>query len=134
MNRKAADKGKTGMGFNGITENDVAWLKFFVGEDRASTGQSNLDLHSKDESPHQGVRPDIVVWPKSTDEVAAILKMANEQRIPVTPWGAGKGLEGNAIPVEGDIVLDFQLMDDTVLEGTLKGRDLLPPVAGIAAR
>jgi len=111
MNRGAGDKGKTGRGFDCVTEDDVVWLKSLVGEDRASTGQSNLDLHSKDESPHQGVRPDIVVWPKSTDEVAAILKMANEQMIPVTPWGAGTGLEGNAIPVERGIVLDFQLMD-----------------------
>ncbi len=99
------------MVFNHVTEHDVAWLKSLVGEERASTGQSNLDLHAKDESPHKGVPPDVVVWPKFTEEVVAILKMANERMIPVTPWGAGTGLEGNAIPVEGGIVLDFQLMD-----------------------
>ena len=100
------------MCFSKITDDDISFLKSLVGPDRASTGESNLNLHSHDESPHhKGVQPEIVVWPKSTEEVVAVLKMANERMIPVTPWGAGTGLEGNAIPVERGIVLDFNLMD-----------------------
>lgn len=102
------------MGLNRVTAEDIECLKSIVGSDRASTGRSNLDLHSHDESPHKAYRPDVVVWPKSTEEVVTILKMANERMIPVTPWGAGTGLEGNAIPVAGGIVLDFQLMDQVL--------------------
>jgi len=76
-----------------------------------STGESVLDLHSKDESFHQRRKPDVVVWPLQTEEISQILKMANEKRIPVTPWGAGTSLEGNPIPVEGGIVLDLQQMN-----------------------
>jgi D-lactate dehydrogenase (cytochrome) len=76
-----------------------------------STGESILDLHSRDESSHQGRKPDVVVWPLRTIEISQILKLAHEEKIPVTPWGAGTSLEGNPIPVEGGIVLDLQQMN-----------------------
>jgi D-lactate dehydrogenase (cytochrome) len=99
------------MGFRRIETEDLAFLKSLVGPDRASRGESVLDLHSRDESYHRGYRPDVVVWPKSTEEVVSILKHANERMIPVTPWGAGTSLEGNPLPVEGGMVLDFELMN-----------------------
>ncbi|MFB0506028.1 MAG: FAD-binding oxidoreductase [Thermodesulfobacteriota bacterium] len=100
------------MGFSRIEAEDLTFLKSLVGSDRVSTGQSILDLHSRDESYHRGYRPDVVVWPKSTEEVVSILKYANERMIPVTPWGAGTSLEGNPLPVEGGMVLDFELMNE----------------------
>src|SRR4030065_341469 len=86
-----------------------------------SKGETVLDLHSKDESFHQSRKPDVVVWPLRTEEISQILKMANERRIPVTPWGAGTSLEGNPIPVEGGILLDLQQMN-RILE--LRAEDL----------
>ena len=99
------------MGFNRVAAGDLAFLESLVGSDRVSTGQSILDLHSRDESYHKGYRPEVVIWPKCTEEVVAILRMANERMIPVTPWGAGTSLEGNPLAVEGGMVLDFELMD-----------------------
>ncbi len=99
------------MGFNHIQAGDLESLSSLVGTDGVSTGESILDLHSRDESYHKGYRPDVVVWPKSTGDVAAILKLANERMIPVTPWGSGTSLEGNPLPVEGGIILDFERMD-----------------------
>jgi D-lactate dehydrogenase (cytochrome) len=99
------------MGFTEMGSEDLEFLKSVVGSDRVSTGASILDLHSRDESYHKGYRPSVVVWPKSTEEVVAILKMANERMLPVTPWGAGTSLEGNPLPVEGGMVLDFEHMD-----------------------
>jgi D-lactate dehydrogenase (cytochrome) len=61
------------------------------------------------------VLPDVVVWPESTDDVAAILTAANEHGVPVTPYAAGTSLEGNAVPVEHGITLDLSRMD-AVLE------------------
>lgn len=97
--------------FNPFTEKDLAFLKKLVGEERVTTGQSYLELHSTDESYHKGYFPDVVVWPKNAEEVSLIMKMANEKMIPVTPWGAGTSLEGNPLPVQKGIVLDFQQMD-----------------------
>ena len=82
-----------------------------VPSDRFSTGDSNLDLHSKDQSQHQPCRPWAVIWPVDRVEVSEILKYANKNLIPVTGWGAGSSLEGNPIPVKAGIVLDFSQMN-----------------------
>jgi glycolate oxidase len=49
--------------------------------------------------------PDAVVFPGSAAEVAAIVRLANEQRFPVVPRGAGTGRSGGAVPIEGGVVL-----------------------------
>jgi len=99
------------MEYSPLTESDNSFLKSVVGEERMSRGQSNLELHSVDETRYRGFLPDVVVWPRTTEEVSRILKMANERKIPVTPWGAGTSLEGNPLPVHKGIVVDFQQMD-----------------------
>ena len=58
--------------------------------------------------------PDVVVRPHSTRHVSDILRFANEQKIPVYPRGAGSGLTGGAVPVQGGIVLDFTQMNTIV--------------------
>jgi D-lactate dehydrogenase (cytochrome) len=99
------------MEYGRVTDRELESLKKIVGLERMSTGESILGLHSRDESSHQGRKPDVVVWPLRTIEISQILKLAHEEKIPVTPWGAGTSLEGNPIPVEGGIVLDLQQMN-----------------------
>ena len=78
---------------------------------RVSTGESELDLHAADFSFHRPHRPDVVVRAQSTAEVTAVLALADEQRVPVTPFGAGTSLEGHVIPIAGGISLDLTRMD-----------------------
>ena len=99
------------MGYGKLTDRELDFLKGVVGSERMSLGESVLDLHGKDESFHPKRRPDLVIWPLSAEEISQILRMANEIRIPVTPWGAGTSVEGNPNPVEGGIVLDLQQMN-----------------------
>src|SRR4030042_928017 len=99
------------MAYGKVTHRELESIREIVGSERMSTGESILDLHGKDESFHQREKPDVVVWPLLAEEIGQILEIANEKRIPVTPWGAGTSLEGNPIPVEGGIVLDLQQMN-----------------------
>lgn len=99
------------MKFNQINEKDLKVLGDLISSDRFSTGKSNLELHSKDESNHPPSLPGVVIWPENSAEVIEILKYANERVIPVTAWGAGSSLEGNPIPVKAGIVLDFSQMN-----------------------
>ena len=55
--------------------------------------------------------PDIVVMPASTEDVAAIVKIAARHYVPVVPRGAGTGLSGGAIPIYGGIVIVFTRMN-----------------------
>jgi len=93
-----------------ITGDDLHNLRAIVGEQFVSTGESILNLHSHDESYHTPALPDAVLWPHSTEEVSRIARYAFEHKIPVTGWGVGTSLEGNPIPVNRGIVVDFQEM------------------------
>ena len=55
-------------------------------------------------------RPDFVVLPETTEQVAAVVKLANREGIPFLPRGAGTGLSGGAIPVQGGIVISLSRM------------------------
>lgn len=94
-----------------LASEELDRLREIVGPERFSTGESELALHSRNESHHPPRRPDAVLWPRSAAEVGEILKFANVKGIRVTPWAAGTSLEGNPIPVEGGIALDLRLMD-----------------------
>jgi len=92
----------------------VQALQSIVPPERISTAQPDLTQHSRDQSAFPASSPDIVIWPRATAEVGAILRYANEIALPVTAWGAGTSIEGNPIPLKGGIVLDFQQMDKIV--------------------
>src|SRR5579859_5523798 len=55
--------------------------------------------------------PDMVVLPATTEEVAAIVKIARRFQVPVVPRGAGTGLSGGAVPIHGGIVIVFTRMN-----------------------
>lgn len=74
---------------------------------RVTDSPSALELHGQDLSYHAAHRPDLVVFPETADEVAAVLAHASRERIPVVPYGAGTSLEGHVIPVRGGISLDL---------------------------
>jgi D-lactate dehydrogenase (cytochrome) len=97
--------------FKKLTKKQIMKLKSFVKSEHFSFGESNLDLHSKDQSRHPPRRPEAVIWPREKSEVSEILRYANQHMIPVTGWGAGTSVEGNPIPVHGGLVVDFSLMD-----------------------
>jgi D-lactate dehydrogenase (cytochrome) len=97
-----------------VPQADVLNLKAIVGDQFVSTGESVLGLHSHDESYHAPVLPDVVVWPHSTGEVSRVVRYAFERMIPVTGWGVGTSLEGNPIPVNRGIVIDFQEMQKII--------------------
>ncbi|MBP3359157.1 MAG: FAD-binding oxidoreductase, partial [Opitutales bacterium] len=86
-----------------------------IGKDYVNTGDSDKFGHSVDyywipEMWHdRGMptpKPDFVVHPGSAEEVAKIMKIANQYKIPVTTWGGGSGSQGGALPVAGGIILD----------------------------
>jgi glycolate oxidase len=81
-------------------------LTAIVGEKRFTDDLIDLVSYSYDSSEHRH-RPDCAVWPESVEEIASILKLANQEKIPVIPRGAGTGLSGMAVPARGGIVLDL---------------------------
>lgn len=89
----------------------VAQLEAIVGEEHVSTAVSERQLHGEDQSSHELVLPDVVVWPQTTQQVSQIAKFANAHHIAITGWGAGSSLEGNSVPLKAGIVVDFGKMN-----------------------
>jgi D-lactate dehydrogenase (cytochrome) len=89
-------------------------LRVIPDEQRVNDGESVLDQHAADLSYHPPHRPDVVVFPESAAEVAAVLLYAHENRVPVVPFGAGTSLEGHVIPLHGGISLDLTRMSAIV--------------------
>src|ERR1700745_729340 len=86
-------------------------LRVIPDERRVSDTESALDQHAADLSYHEPRRPDVVVYPESTPEVAAVLELADATETPVVPFGAGTSLEGHVIPLRGGISLDLTRMN-----------------------
>ena len=85
-------------------------LTQIVGRERASDDKTVLYAYSRDSSLIAGM-PDYVVRPVSTEEVAKIVSLASQRKIPIVPRGMGSGMEAGCVPVHGGIVLDMHNMD-----------------------
>ncbi len=85
-------------------------LASIVGEENVKNDIIDRYCYSVDASIYRSI-PDVVVFPLSTEQVSKILKLANANELPVTPRGAGTGLCGGAVPLEGGIVLDLTKMN-----------------------
>ena len=75
------------------------------------TGEDVNEDYSHDEMPIYGKQmPDALLMATSTEEIAAVMKICNDNLIPVTPRGAGTGLAGGCVPVLGGVVIDTTKM------------------------
>ncbi|NWG02281.1 MAG: FAD-binding protein [Syntrophaceae bacterium] len=85
-------------------------LKEIVGEENFTDDLIELVPYAYDASDHDH-RPEAVVWPTHKEQVSQILFLANAHRFPVTPRGAGTGLSGGAVPVQGGLMMDLSKMN-----------------------
>ena len=85
-------------------------LGSIVGKERVKTSKEDLLTYAYDAYVMEYL-PEAVVFPKSTQEVSQIMKMASTHKIPVTPRGAGSGLGGGSLAKRGGIVLCFTMMN-----------------------
>jgi glycolate oxidase len=85
-------------------------LRKVLGHDAVFDRPEDLMLYEYDASLAKG-RPDIVVFPQTTDHVVAIAKAASSAGIAIVPRGAGTGLSGGSVPRQGGIVIVFSRLN-----------------------
>ena len=101
-------------GYRPVTPDIVRRLEEIVGRASVAYGEPDRMVdYSHDEvaGAEYAHMPEVVVKPASTEEVSRILRLANAERIPVTPRGAGSGLSGGAVPIHGGILLAMERMN-----------------------
>lgn len=101
------------MKYNPVSQSILKKLKEICGENDVIVDREKLEPYSHDETPTEKFShfPEVVVMPRTSEQVARIVRLAYEHHIPVTPRGAGSGLSGGAIPVYGGIVLSLEKMN-----------------------
>jgi D-lactate dehydrogenase (cytochrome) len=78
---------------------------------RCSTALAVREQHGRDESPIDAPPPEAVVYCESTEDVAAVVKLADQHAVPVIPFGVGSSLEGHLLAVQGGISIDLSRMN-----------------------
>lgn len=96
--------------FSKFKADDLEVLGKIVGPNDVSTEEAELLIHAMDSSLGEPVKPDVVVWPETAEEVSQIVQYANDRKLPIVPRGAGSSLAGNVVPAYGGIVLSFRKM------------------------
>jgi glycolate oxidase len=83
----------------------IKQLETIVGKDAVLTAKEDLATYAYDGTTTWSHPPDVVVLPTTTSQISSIMKLANENRIPVTPRGSGTNISGGSVPIRGGIVL-----------------------------
>jgi len=89
----------------------VHHLAAIVGRENVLASEEDRRAYSYDGTSTWRHLPDAVVFPTCTEHVEAVLKLANEQEIPVTPRGGGTNVSGGSVPIRGGIVLAMTRMN-----------------------
>jgi glycolate oxidase len=97
-----------------ITLSHIEELKKIVGENYVFADEENLEYYGHDETERLQFNPEVVVKPKTADEISAIMKMCNKDLIPVTPRGAGTGLSGGALAHLGGVLISCERMNNII--------------------
>ena len=96
-------------------ENRVASLlgqfKSIVGEQYVLTDEETLTNYGHDETENLLFLADVVLRPRTAEEISAVMKLCHQYKIPVTPRGAGTGLSGGALPHLGGVLLSTDRMN-----------------------
>lgn len=100
------------MEYTKISQEILAKLQALVGAQNVVTDKEQLTIYSHDEvtDPAYHHLPEAVVFAENTQQVAAVVKLANEYKFPVVPRGAGTGLACGAVPIYGGVVLSLEKM------------------------
>ncbi|KAL4515520.1 hypothetical protein Ndes2437B_g06956 [Nannochloris sp. 'desiccata'] len=91
-------------------------LRALIGDDRMSTSSAVLETHGRDESYHPDSPPQAVIFPRSTEEIASIVKICSANHVPIVPFGAGTSLEGHIAAIRGGVCLDLSRHMTSILE------------------
>ena len=79
-------------------------FKKIVGENYVLYDEETLHHYAHDETENLHYLPDVVLKPGTAEEISAVMKICNTNKIPVTPRGGGTGLSGGALPHLGGVV------------------------------
>jgi len=97
-----------------INIDDLAVLKEIVGADFVFSDEDKLLEYSRDETEDLSYPPEVVLKPKTTEEISKIITYCNDKLISITPCGARTGLSGGSLPIKGGIALSTERLNSII--------------------
>jgi len=97
-----------------INIDDLAVLKEIVGTDFVFSDEDKLLEYSSDETEDLSYPPEVVLKPKTTEEISKIITYCNDKLISITPCGARTGLSGGSLPIKGGIALSTERLNSII--------------------
>ena len=104
------------MEYNKLSNEIITKLQALVGVQNVVTDAGQMEIYAHDEvtDPAYHHMPEAVVFAENAQQVAAVVKLANEYHFPVVPRGAGTGLACGAVPIYGGVVLSLEKMNKII--------------------
>src|SRR3990172_9598563 len=102
------------MNFNKLTTSHIEKFKYIIGSEYVLCDEETLKNYSHDETGGLQFLPEVVLKPRTPEEISEILKFCNKEFIPVTPRAAGTGLSGGALPVFGGVCLSIERLNKII--------------------
>ncbi len=97
-----------------LIDEHIAQFKKIVGDQYLFTDTESLHHYGHDETEHLVYMPDVILKPKTAQEIASILQYCNQHKMPVTPRGAGTGLSGGALPHLGGVLISTERLNSII--------------------
>lgn len=94
-----------------LTAAHIDAFRQIVGEAYVLLDEESRNDYGHDETEHLLFPPEVVLRPRTSEEISAVMKICNQHRIPVTPRGAGTGLSGGALPHLGGVLISTDRMN-----------------------
>jgi glycolate oxidase len=89
-------------------------FKSIIGSNYVFVDEESLNNYAHDETENLHYLPDVVLKPKTAEELSEIMKICNAKKLAVTPRGAGTGLSGGALPQFGGVLISFERMNSII--------------------
>ncbi len=107
-----------------LTDNIIQEIKNICGESYVISDSEGLEKYGHDETEALFFLPQIAIKPRSAEEISRVMRICNENNIPVTPRGAGTGLSGGALPHLGGVLISTERMN-TIIKIDLKNLQVI---------
>ena len=102
------------MNYSKVTPEHISVFQSIIGKENVLFDEENIKNYAHDETEDLRFPPEIILKPKTSEEISKILKVCNKEMIPVTPRGAGTGLSGGALPIYGGVILAMERFNSII--------------------
>lgn len=105
---------QTTAALNNSALNHLESFKSITGDAYVFVDEESLNNYAHDETENLHFLPDVVIKPRTAEEISQIMSICHQNKIPVTPRGAGTGLSGGALPHLGGVLLSMERMNSII--------------------